>query len=68
MIKLSELQAGTRIRATDDWSECWKVGDEFELFVNEYGERHINCRDVENGPVHHLHDKWHGDYFELVKG
>lgn len=66
-MKYSDLKAGMKIRAVGDWSDCWKVGDEFE--VAEAGgwwyrllcflglrrrDYFIGCHDHENGGHHGL--------------
>jgi hypothetical protein len=53
-MKYSDLKPGMKIRATADWGDCWKVGDEFTVYADDAGEMAIYCHDPDNGPHHGL--------------
>lgn len=51
-MKHSELKAGMKIKTTDNWADCWKLGDEFIVQETAEGEFFIECHDHGNGPEH----------------
>lgn len=51
---ITDIKDGMKIRATADWADCWKAGDEFVVKMDENGTPTIQCHDPENGPSHGL--------------
>lgn len=45
-MKYNDLKPGMKIRATADWADCWKAGDEFEVYDLPNGVHAINCHGV----------------------